>query len=92
MKRGDVPQTVGEALAHEWRWIAVRCGLCRRRVRLALDRQPRERALANIGHRLRCSSCPPHQCYDFHLVREWRDVTEKPIRFDGRATRKFGMN
>lgn len=92
MKRSDVPQTVGEALAHEWQWLAVRCGLCRRRVRLPLDRHPHTAALAEVGQRLRCHACPSHQCYDFHLVRAWRDVTEKPIIFNGRATLKLGTN
>jgi hypothetical protein len=92
MARGDAPQTVGEALESEWRWLAVRCGLCRRRARIPLTGRPRGEALATIGHRLKCRRCPPHQSYDFHLVREWRTFSEKPILFDGMTTRKLGMN
>jgi hypothetical protein len=92
MKRSDVPQTAGDALENEWRWLAVQCDLCRRRARVPLSDRQRGEALAAIGRRLRCRHCPPHQSYDFHLVCEWRTFSEKPILFDGMTTRKLGMN
>lgn len=91
--RGDVPQTVGEALLADWKWLGVECQLCHRKARLPLADRPRNEKLVAIAARVRCSQCGDRsrvEYMSFTLVAVW--LWEKPISFSGERAVKFTMN
>jgi hypothetical protein len=91
--RDDVPQTVGEALREDWKWLGVECQLCRRRARIKLADHPAAEKLGSIAARLRCSQCGDRSgasTMNFTLVMAW--LREKPISFSGYRAMKISMN
>ncbi len=89
----DVPQTVGEALREDWKWLGVECQLCRHCGRIKFTGRPLDERLSAIAARVRCKVCGGRSdpsLMNFTLCAYW--VREKPIAFSGYRAIKISMN
>ncbi len=92
-RKDDAPQTVGEALGQEWKWLGVECQRCHRKGRIQLSGRTATERLFSIAARVRCARCGDQggiEYMSFTLIAVW--LWEKPISFSGERAVKITMN
>ncbi|MGH6979987.1 MAG: hypothetical protein ACREFC_02160 [Stellaceae bacterium] len=92
----DAPQTVGDALRHEWHFLGVECAHCRKgRTRVDLRKRRPDERLADVATLCWCRRCGPstgRSYLMFELISVVTSESRKPIAFSGRVALKLGMN
>ncbi len=88
----DLPQTVREAIAEGWQYLAVQCFYCHRNARIRLSSlRPGDRIAAALS-RVRCTKCDGRRPQiAVKLGYEHTVVHEKQIGVEGNKIFKVGM-